>query len=65
LPPFPEAIKHRGRCWLCSGFALAPAEIGAVIKTLTQADYWQESPAHANAKSRTDPTPEWLLKRTH
>jgi len=56
---FGAGIKHpvRGR----DASRGRSAEILTAIKTLTLAGYSQQSPTHANANLRSDPTPERLL----
>jgi hypothetical protein len=59
---FRAGIKHPLRGRDASGGRAA--EILPAIKTLTLAGYSQQSPTHANANLRSDPTPERMLKRT-
>jgi len=59
---FRAETKHPVRGW--DAFDGRAAEILPPIKTLTLAGYSQQSPTHANANLRSDPTPERLLKRT-
>jgi hypothetical protein len=61
---FRSGIKHPVRRRDGSDSADRAVEILPAIKTLTLAGYSQQSPTHANANLRSDPTPERLLKRT-
>jgi len=51
-------IKHPVRGWDASVSAVVRPLILPAIKTLTLAGYSEQSPTHANANLRSDPTPE-------
>jgi len=56
---FRAGIKHPVRGWDASvSAAVVRPLILPAIKTLTLAGYSEQSPTHANANLRSDPTPE-------